>query len=61
VNSIAEKIINLMARAGLLKEGIGLVNKGGSVADAERIIRMDRQLRRDIKRRGRRRWLDLNE
>jgi hypothetical protein len=58
--SIQEKIIHLCARFGLLREGVALAQQGKSVEDAERLIALDRKLRQDLRRAGRRgsRWID---
>jgi len=60
--TIQERIVRICARFGLLGEGVALAQKGKSLADAERIIALDRKLRRDLRRVARRggfRWLDM--
>lgn len=58
--TVQEKIIHLCAKFGLLREGIALGQQGKSLADAERLVALDRRLRRDMRKAGRRgaRWID---
>jgi len=59
--NIQEQIVRLCARFGLLREGIALAQQGKSIADAERLISLERKLRRDIRKAGRQygsRWAD---
>jgi hypothetical protein len=60
--TIQEQIVRISRDSVFLGEGVALAQKGKSLADAERIIALDRKLRRDPQRAARRggsRLLDM--
>jgi hypothetical protein len=53
-------IIRICARLGLIGEGAALIQQGKSIEDAHRLVALERKLRRDMRKAGRRgaRWID---
>ena len=58
--TVQEKIIHLCAKFGLLREGVALAQQGKGIEDAQRLVNLERKLRRDMRKAGRRgaRWID---
>jgi hypothetical protein len=56
--TVAETIIRIMARVGLVGEGAAMVKQGCSVEDAYRVAELERKLRRNMRKAGRQYVLD---
>jgi len=54
-------IMRICARLGLIGEGAALIQQGKTVEDAQRLVNLERKLRRDMRKAGRLggRWLDM--